>query len=338
VEGVKDIWDRFGADMERAETEEDMNALRAKYLGREGIVSKALKKLSSLPREERAAMGKALNEIKERMEERIREGIREARERGIRRRLEAETIDVTLPGRARERGRIHPITRTIREIVSIFRGMGFEVAEGPEVETDYYNFVALNTPEDHPARDLKSTFYIRDGILLRTETSPVQVRVMERRKPPIRIIAPGKIYRYEALDASHSHTFFQVEGFMVDEKVTFGELKGVLMVFAREMFGKDALLRFRPHFFPFTEPSAEVDVRCTICKGSGCRTCGYKGWIEILGCGMIDPSVFGYVGYDPEIYRGFAFGMGVDRIAMMRFGVDDIRLYYENDIRFLEQF
>lgn len=338
MEKAKEIWDRFEEDLEGAETEEEIHALRVKYLGREGVISKALRRLPSLPKEERASVGKVLNELKGRVERRIKEAIEEARERGIKKRLEAEVVDVALPGRVPKMGRIHPLTRTIREIVSIFRGMGFEVAEGPEVETDYYNFIALNTPPDHPARDLKNTFYIREGILLRTETSPVQVRVMEKRKPPIRIIAPGKIYRYEAVDASHSHTFFQVEGFMVDEKVTFGELKGILMIFAKEMFGRDASLRFRPHFFPFTEPSAEVDLRCIICKGSGCRTCGHKGWIEILGCGMIDPVVFGYVGYDPELYKGFAFGMGVDRIAMMKFGVDDIRLYYENDMRFLEQF
>ncbi|MBI3599955.1 MAG: phenylalanine--tRNA ligase subunit alpha, partial [Nitrospinae bacterium] len=260
----------------------------------------------------------------------------ELREKGIES-LKKGFFDITLPGRLPDIGSIHPLTKVLNEVVDIFIGMGFTIEEGPEIELDYYNFEALNIPKDHPARDMQDTFYITDDVILRTHTSPVQVRTMERRPPPLKIIAPGKVYRCDA-DITHSPMFHQVEGFMVDKDITFGDLKGMLELFVHQFFGKDIALRFRPSFFPFTEPSAEVDIQCVICKGSGCRVCKGTGWLEILGSGMIDPAVFSYVKYDPEEWTGFAFGMGIERIAMLKYGVDDIRLFFENDLRFLKQF
>ncbi|HEY5497051.1 MAG TPA: phenylalanine--tRNA ligase subunit alpha, partial [Syntrophales bacterium] len=248
-----------------------------------------------------------------------------------------ETIDVTLPGRAVGLGHLHPVTRVSQEICRIFARMGFNVVEGPEVETDYYNFEALNIPKDHPARDMQDTFYVEDNIVLRTHTSPVQIRTMEKMKPPVRILSPGRVYRPDS-DVSHTPMFHQIEGLMVDRGVTFGDLKGTLTYFLRQIFGEDILLRFRPSFFPFTEPSAEVDIKCVMCGGKGCRVCGQSGWLEILGSGMVDPAVFENVGYDPEEVTGFAFGLGVERIAMLKYGISDIRLFFENDWRFLEQF
>ena len=248
-----------------------------------------------------------------------------------------ERIDVTLPGRAVRHGRLHPVTQVREEICRIFAGLGFSVVEGPEVELDYYNFEALNIPKDHPARDMQDTFYVEDNIVLRTHTSPVQVRIMEKTKPPVRILSPGRVYRRDS-DISHTPMFHQIEGLLVDRGITFGDLKGVLTVFLKQMFGEETALRFRPSFFPFTEPSAEVDIRCVMCSGRGCRVCGQSGWLEILGSGMVDPEVFKNVGYDPEEFTGFAFGLGLERIAMLKFGISDIRLFFENDLRFLEQF
>ena len=248
-----------------------------------------------------------------------------------------ERIDVTLPGRGVRHGSLHPVTQVREEICRIFAGFGFSVVEGPEVELDYYNFEALNIPKNHPARDMQDTFYIEDNIVLRTHTSPVQVRIMEKTKPPVRILSPGRVYRRDS-DISHTPMFHQIEGLLVDRGVTFGDLKGVLTVFLKQVFGEETALRFRPSFFPFTEPSAEVDIRCVICSGRGCRVCGQSGWLEILGSGMVDPEVFKNVGYDPEEFTGFAFGLGLERIAMLKFGISDIRLFFENDMRFLEQF
>ena len=253
-------------------------------------------------------------------------------------RLESEKMDVTLPGKRPQFGAKHPLSIVLDEIKEIFIGMGFEIADGPEVETDYYNFEALNIPKDHPARDTQDTFYINENILLRTQTSPVQVRVMEQKKPPIRIISPGRVYRSDALDATHSPLFHQIEGLVVDKGITFADLKGTLETFIKRLYGEDSVVRFRPHHFPFTEPSAEVDVQCFNCKGEGCRLCKGEGWIEILGCGMVHPKVLSNCGIDPEVYSGFALGMGLERVVMRRYNIDDIRLFYENDVRFLKQF
>jgi len=253
------------------------------------------------------------------------------------RKIREERVDVTLPGRRHPVGREHPITLVSREITSIFTGMGFEIAEGPEVELDYYNFEALNIPKDHPARDMQDTFYVSDNVVLRTHTSPVQVRTMEKQRPPVRIITLGAVYRCDS-DVTHTPMFHQVEGLLVDKNITMGDLKGVLTRFVHLMFGKDIGVRFRPSFFPFTEPSAEVDIQCVICKGKGCRVCANTGWLEILGCGMVDPAVYGFVDYDPDIYSGFAWGLGVERVAMLKYGINDLRSFFENDIRFLSQF
>ncbi|RKY03131.1 phenylalanine--tRNA ligase subunit alpha [Candidatus Poribacteria bacterium] len=316
---------------------EELDSIRVEYLGRKGKLTALLRRMGQLPPELRPVIGRKANELRQRLESAIQEKAIALKEEGKRKRLAAETIDITLPGRRPALGVKHPITQTLERIKEIFVGMGFEVVEGPEIETEYYNFEALNTPWYHPARDMQDTFYITDSILLRTQTSPVQIRVMESRKPPIRIIAPGKVYRRDA-DISHSPMFHQVEGLLVDRHVTFAELKGVLAAFARQMFGPETKVRFRPSFFPFTEPSAEVDISCIICGGKGCQTCGWTGWMEILGAGSVDPEVFKAVGYDPEEVTGFAFGMGVERIAMLKFGINDIRLFFENDIRFLSQF
>jgi phenylalanyl-tRNA synthetase alpha chain len=280
-------------------------------------------------------LGKLANQIKEELEQRFagKKAELASGETGV----SAAGQDLSLPGRVAPFGRLHPVTQIMDEVCSIFVGLGFAVAEGPDVELDYYNFEALNIPKHHPARDMHDTFYINDSILLRTHTSPMQIRAMENEKPPLRIIAPGKVYRCDS-DITHTPMFHQVEGFLVDQKVSFADLKGVLSVFCQKMFDKDIGLRFRPSFFPFTEPSAEVDIGCVICRGKGCRVCKQTGWLEILGAGMIDPEVFKMVGYDPEEYSGFAFGLGIERIAMLKYGIDDIRLFYENDLRFLHQF
>jgi phenylalanyl-tRNA synthetase alpha chain len=310
--------------------------LRVRYLGRRGSLTTILRGLGDLPPEARPVVGQRANAVKAAIE-----GALEARRLALRAAarvgLAADRLDSTLPGRPPMLGGLHPLTATLEDILEIFASLGFAVAEGPEVELDYYNFEALNIPKDHPARDMQDTFYITDEVLLRTHTSPVQVRVMEAQPPPVRVVVPGKVYRRDA-DVTHSPMFHQVEGLLVDEGVTFADLKGTLTAFVRLFFGEATRLRFRPSYFPFTEPSAEVDISCVICRGAGCRVCSQGGWLEILGAGMVDPEVFRFVGYDSERFTGFAFGMGVERIAMLRYGIDDIRLFFENDLRFLEQF
>jgi len=320
--------------IERAQTLQEIERIRLDLLGRKGRLTQLLRGLKDLPVAIRPEVGSAANRAKAQIEAALKgriESLPPPQER-------KEALDITLPGRKSWEGSLHPLTLTLQRIIEIFYGMGFELAEGPEVETDYYNFEALNMPPDHPARDMQDTYYLGKNLLLRTQTSPVQIRVMERSKPPVRIIAPGRVYRHEAINARSFTVFYQFEGLYVDQGVTFGQLKGVLTGFIEEFFGKGIPLRFRPSFFPFTEPSAEVDIRCVICGGKGCSVCKQRGWLEILGAGMVDPAVFQAVSYDPEKFSGYAFGVGIDRIAMLKWGIDDIRLFYENDIRFLSQF
>ena len=316
----------------------DIEKLRVEYLGRKGIVTLLLRKLGSFSAEERPKAGQLLNQSKKEIEELLKIKEIEIKKLEKEKRLQGEGIDLTLPGRKLDRGTVHPINLVLKEIEEIFLSLGFKIEEGPEVELDYYNFEALNIPKDHPARDDQDSFYISKEILLRTQTSPVEIRVMEKQQPPVRIISTGKCYRRDAADSTHSPMFHQIEGLAVDKDITFGDLKGVLTVFVHRMFGKDRKVRFRPGYFPFTEPSAEVDVSCLLCHGRGCRACGYSGWLEIMGAGETDPAVFKMVGYDPEKYSGFAFGMGAERIAMLKYGINDIRLFFENDLRFLKQF
>lgn len=324
--------------------------LKAQILGRKGALTEILKSLGGLSPAERPSIGKLINQIKEEIEESLKT-VQALLEAGAKQRvLESKKIDITLPGLEGLRGFRHPLSQVLREIQSIFLGMGFSIVEGPEVESDHYNFEALNFPKEHPARDMQDTFYVscqssavshqlekRKGLLLRTHTSPVQIRVMEKQKPPLTLIAPGTVYRHDD-DVTHSPMFHQVEGLMVDRSITFGDLKGVLSHFCRTIFGVERKVRFRPSFFPFVEPGAEVDISCGLCKQKGCRVCGGDGWLEILGAGMVHPAVFEKVGIDPKKYSGFAFGMGVERIAMLKYGIDDIRLFYQSDMRFLEQF
>jgi phenylalanyl-tRNA synthetase alpha chain len=316
----------------------ELETVRVEYLGRKGEVTGCLRTMGTLPAEERPEAGRIANEVKAAIEEAL-----SCRERDLsgseeERRFAAEALDPTRPGRRPHPGGYHPLTLVQREILDIFVRMGFAVAEGPEVELEYYNFEALNIPADHPARDMQDTFYVAPGVVLRTHTSPVQVRVMESQKPPVKIVAPGKVYRCDSPDMSHSPMFHQVEGLLVDEGITFADLKGVLSAFVHAYYGPETGVRFRPSYFPFTEPSAEIDIECVLCKGKGCRTCKGSGWLEILGSGMVDPAVYGFVGYDPERVQGFAFGMGIERIAMLKYGVEDIRLFYEDDLRFLSHF
>jgi len=313
----------------------DLERLRVKFLGRKGSITLILRGLKDLAPDLRRQVGQEANQAKQALEEALDQTL--ARLKDAARRAPREELDVTLPGRRPPLGHLHPLTRITQEICDIFLHLGFEAVEGPEVELDYYNFEALNIPPDHPARDMQDTFYFNDRVLLRTQTSPMQVRVMEQRRPPVRIIAPGRVYRRDS-DITHSPMFHQVEGLLVDRRVSFADLKGVLLAFAHEMFGPEVSLRFRPSYFPFTEPSAEVDISCVICRGEGCRVCKITGWLEILGAGMVHPAVFEAVGYDPEEFTGFAFGLGVERIAMLKYGIDDIRLFYDNDLRFLKQF
>ena len=315
-----------------------LEQIKVKYLGKKGELTAVLRGMGALSPEERPVVGQMANEVREAIENAIAERSRELQAKALNERLKSEKLDVTMPASPLPMGHIHPLTQAQRELENIFIGMGFSIAEGPEVELDYYNFQALNIPENHPARDTQDTFYITDNILLRSQTSPVQVRVMEQVKPPIRIISPGRVYRSDALDATHSPLFHQLEGLVIDKGITMGDLKGTLAVFAKKMFGDKTQIRFRPHHFPFTEPSAEVDVSCFVCGGKGCRLCKGEGWIEILGAGMVHPFVLSNCGIDPEEYSGFAFGLGIERITMARYGIDDIRLFYENDERFLEQF
>ncbi len=329
---------RAAAMAELEKTEADLENVRVRYLGKKGELTAVLHGMGGLSPEERPVIGQLANEVRAAIEAAIAEKTAALKEKTLNAKLRHEKLDVTIPGKAARMGHQHPLSRVQREMEDIFIGMGFQIAEGPEVEYDYYNFQALNIPENHPARDTQDTFYITDNILLRSQTSPVQVRVMEKQQPPIRIISPGRVYRSDALDATHSPLFHQMEGLVVDKGVTMSDLKGTLETFAKQMFGESTRIRFRPHHFPFTEPSAEVDVSCFVCGGKGCRVCKGEGWIEILGAGMVHPFVLQNCGIDPEVYSGFAFGMGIERVAMTHYGIDDIRLFYENDERFLEQF
>lgn len=325
------------AELKTAKTEDQFLNLRIKYLGRKGLLTGLLRNIGQVPEAEKPLFGKLCNELKNVLNAKIDEALHQQAARNKEDVLLKERIDVTLPGSGIKCGRIHPVIQVRREICSIFSSFGFSVVEGPEIELDYYNFEALNIPKDHPARDMQDTFYIEDNIVLRTHTSPVQVRVMEKVRPPLRILSPGRVYRRDS-DVSHTPMFHQIEGLLVDKGVSFGDLKGILTAFLKKIFGESTTLRFRPSFFPFTEPSAEVDIRCVMCGGKGCRVCGQSGWLEILGSGMVDPAVFQNVNYDYEEYSGFAFGLGLERIAMLKYGISDIRLFFENDIRFLKQF
>jgi phenylalanyl-tRNA synthetase alpha chain len=350
IEDLQQLREAGVAAIAGAEDLAALDAVRVAYLGRRGTLTGILRGLGALSAAERPAAGNVSNEVRVAIETALAEREVVLGASALASRLTAEAIDVTLPGRRRAPGHQHLIERVSREIVEIFAGIGYRVAEGPECELDYYNFTALNTPEDHPARNASDTFYVEDlsgdfaavtgesDVMLRTQTSPVQVRVMEKTKPPIYILSPGKVYRRDVADPSHLPQFTQIEGLVVDEGITFGDLKGTLEHFAREMFGPKRKVRLRPHFFPFTEPSAEVDVSCHVCEGAGCRMCKQSGWLEVLGCGMVDPNVFGYVGIDPEVYSGFAFGMGAERIAALKYGVPDLRHFVESDMRFLRQF
>ncbi|HPD55665.1 MAG TPA: phenylalanine--tRNA ligase subunit alpha [Smithellaceae bacterium] len=337
IENLQQLEKNALAEIQAATNESEIIAIRTKYLGRKGLITQLLRDIAKVPQEQRPLFGKRCNDVKELLTSRIEEVLRLQSGQNAEEALLKEKIDVTLPGRAVKYGRTHPVTQVAQEICSIFSSFGFSVVEGPEVELDYYNFEALNIPKDHPARDMQDTFYIEENIVLRTHTSPVQVRVMEKVKPPVRILSPGRVYRRDS-DVSHTPMFHQIEGLLVDQGITFGDLKGILAVFLKIIFGQETKIRFRPSFFPFTEPSAEVDICCVICKGEGCRVCKQSGWLEILGSGMVDPAVFKYVGYDSEKYTGFAFGLGLERIAMLKYGVSDIRLFFENDFRFLRQF
>ena len=321
----------------QASTEKAISEIRVKVLGKKGSLTQLLKRLGTLPEADRREIGKRANQVKEDLEGKIEEALLQIEERERREALEREKIDVTLPGRRIPIGKRHPLTKILDEIIDIFSRLGFEVVEGPEVELDYYNFEALNIPKGHPAREMQATFFISEDVVLRTHTSPMQVRVMEKKRPPVRMICPGAVYRCDS-DPTHSPMFHQVEGLLVDKGITFADLKGVLTVFVHQMFGKETKLRFRPSFFPFTEPSAEIDIECFICGGKGCGVCSNTGWLEILGSGMVDPAVYKFVDYDPEEVTGFAFGMGIERIAMLKFGIHDIRLFFTNDLRFLKQF
>ena len=312
--------------------------VRVKFLGKKGELTAILRGMKDLSAEERPVIGQLANDVRAAIETAIEAASKGVEEAALNARLARETIDVTMPGEEPAIGVKHPLTLVLDEIKDIFIGMGFEIAEGPEVELDHYNFEALNIPKNHPARDTQDTFYISDNVVLRTQTSPVQVRTMEQRRPPIRIIAPGRVYRSDAIDATHSPLFHQIEGLVVDCGVTMADLKATLEVFAKRLYGEDTVVRFRPHHFPFTEPSAEMDVMCFMCHGEGCRLCKGEGWIEILGCGMVHPKVLETCDIDPDEYSGWAFGMGLERVVMRRFKIDDIRMFFENDVRFLHQF
>lgn len=319
-----------------AQTPDELEQARIRYIGKKGELTQLLRGMGQVPPEERPIIGQLVNAARDAVETELAARRQELAAAALEARMAAETLDVTLPGWGPVLGRRHPLTQVLDEIKRIFTGLGFEVVEGPEIETDWYNFEALNIPPDHPARDMQDTFFVTDDIVLRTQTSPVQIRVMESQEPPVRIIAPGKVFRVDA-DVTHSPMFHQVEGLYVDKNVTLAELKGTLATMARELFGRRPV-RFRPSYFPFTEPSAEMDIQCIMCDGAGCRVCSHEGWLEILGSGLVHPQVLRNVGYDPEEWSGFAFGMGVERIAMLKYGIDDIRLFFENDVRFLRQF
>jgi len=333
-EKIEEIKKAFRAEIEKAALPEDIEAIRVKYLGRKGEIAKITKSLPTLPQEEIAKAGRSLNELKKEAQALLNEKTKSFAKASRKK----DDIDITLDGIKAPIGTIHPLSKIMNRINEIFMTLGFKVVDGPEIETEFNNFEALNIPLEHPSRDAFDTFYLENKALLRSHTSPVQIRIMKKEKPPIQVIMPGRVYRPDAVDASHSFMFHQVEGLMVDNAIKFSDLKGILNIFAKQMFGEDVRLRFRPSFFPFTEPSAEVDLSCIICNGKGCRVCGNTGWLEVLGAGMVNPKVFLHVGYDPGKVTGFAFGMGVERIAMLKYGITDIRLFFENDLRFLKQF
>ena len=339
---MRDLLNKIKTDAEQhlgaIVSEEELEKFRVELLGKKGALTQVLRGMGALSAEERPKIGQLANEIRASIENKIAQKKEALAKAALERKLESEKIDVTAPGVPVSVGKRHPIDQIEETLCDIFRSMGFEIAEGPEVEYDTYNFQKLNIPESHPARDTQDTFYISDAILLRSQTSPVQVRVMEKQRPPIRIISPGRVYRSDAVDATHSPVFHQLEGLVVDKGITMSDLKGMLAAFAKQMFGENTKIRFRPHHFPFTEPSAEVDVSCFVCGGKGCRVCKNEGWIEILGSGMVHPNVLRGCDIDPNIYSGFAFGMGIERIVMIKYAIDDMRLLYENDLRFLEQF
>ncbi len=334
---VKQETGQARSEIASAADESSVHRIKSRYTGRKGSITSMMKTLKDLPLEQKRDMGTILNDAKDNIESFARDKISGLRRSGAEKSLCEEKIDVTLPGRGVAPGSLHPVTLVKNGIATIFERLGFSIVEGPEVELDYYNFEALNIPKDHPARDMQDTFYISNEMVLRTHTSPVQIRVMEKQSPPLRVVVPGKVYRCDS-DVSHSPMFHQIEGLMVDRDISFANLKFVIIRFVQMYFEPDTNIRFRPSFFPFTEPSAEVDIECVICGGKGCRVCKQTGWVEVLGCGMVDPAVFKNVGYNPDEYSGFAFGMGIERIAMLKFGIDDIRLFFENDTRFLRQF
>lgn len=325
-------------EMEASQNLKELNDLKVKYLGKKGELTVVLRGMGTLSPEERPVIGSLVNEVRDELNALVEKKEKEFKKQELQKRLETENIDVTEPSKKVNLGSLHPITQIIEEVEEIFLGMGYQIADGPEVEKAIYNFDKLNTPPDHPARDLQDTFYITDDIVLRSQTSPVQARVMENQKPPIKIICPGAVYRSDSVDATHSPVFHQVEGLVVDKNISMTDLKGTLEMFAKKCLGENTKIRFRPHHFPFTEPSAEADVSCFVCGGKGCRVCKGEGWIELLGCGMVHPNVLSNCGIDPEEYSGFAFGFGVERIAMAKFGIEDMRLLFENDVRFLKQF
>lgn len=338
LEDLESIKDQAKEKIEKINNEREWIDTKAFYLGKKGIIPSLLARLPELPKEEKRVFGQSVNNLKIFIESLLDEQLKKIKAKEIEKKLSQNILDITLPGKYYiKAGTVHPISIVIDEIIEIFTGMGFEVAEGPELESDYYNFEALNIPEEHPAREMQDTFYISDGYLLRTHTSPVQIRVMEKKEPPLHVICPGKVYRRDS-DITHSPMFHQVEGFVVDKDIHFGHLKGVLTEFLHRFYGENIGVRFRPSYFPFTEPSAEVDIQCVVCSGKGCRVCKGSGWLEVLGCGMIHPYLFSVVGYDKEVYSGFAFGLGVERLTMLKYAIDDIRLFYENNLSFLEQF
>lgn len=337
-EKIANLKEKSLKEIQESKDLKELNDIRVKYLGKKGELTAILRGMGTLSQEERPIIGGLVNDVRDELNQLIQDKEKELNRKELIKRLETETIDVTEPSKKVQLGSLHPITQIIQEVEEIFLGMGYEIADGPEVEKSIYNFDKLNTPPDHPARDLQDTFYISDNIVLRSQTSPVQARVMEQQKPPIKIICPGAVYRSDSVDATHSPVFHQIEGLVVDKNISMADLKGTLEMFAKKCLGENTKIRFRPHHFPFTEPSAEADVSCFVCGGKGCRVCKQEGWIELLGCGMVHPNVLTNCGIDPEQYSGFAFGFGVERIAMAKFGIEDMRLLFENDVRFLKQF
>ena len=337
-EKLMEIKELASKELKSVKDKTDIESLRVKYLGKKGELTSILRGMGSVSAEERPIVGKLANEIRAKIESEIEVISNDIKAKEKKEKLQNEVIDISLPGKKRVLGKRHPLESTLKQIEDIFVSMGFTIEEGPEVELDYYNFEALNIPKDHPARSEQDTFYINDNIVLRTQTSPVQIRVMEKQEPPIKMISPGKVFRSDAVDATHSPIFYQMEGLVIDKGITFADLKGTLELFVKKMFGENVETKFRPHHFPFTEPSAEMDASCFVCGGKGCKVCKGSGWMEILGCGMVHPQVIKNCGLDPEVYSGFAFGFGIDRMVMLNYGIDDIRALYESDMRFLKQF